>query len=98
MLFAYTDTFANDARLIKSAVSWRGTKPELALTPDFLAAIETPTAFYWGAEDAFGGADQARAVVRAMPDATLEVVEDSGHLPWMDDPDRATHYARQFLQ
>ncbi len=52
-LYTHTDTFVHDADLIKSAVPLWGKKAELTMTPEVLAQIEPPTAFYWGAADTF---------------------------------------------
>jgi pimeloyl-ACP methyl ester carboxylesterase len=85
----HTDTMAYEVAMIASVVRWRGFDERLTLRAEHLAAVTAPTTFLWGADDTFGGAEVARELVAAMPDATLELVPDSGHLPWLDDPARA---------
>jgi 2-hydroxy-6-oxonona-2,4-dienedioate hydrolase len=79
----HTDTMRNDGEMIGSVI------PQIEsvrLTDDLLAQVHVPTLFWWGADDTFGGEDVARHLVRTMPDATVTMVPDAGHLPWLDDP------------
>jgi 2-hydroxy-6-oxonona-2,4-dienedioate hydrolase len=93
----HTDTMANEVAMIASAVRWRGFDERLTLRPAELAAVTTPTAFLWGADDTFGGVEVAEPLAAAMPDATVELVPDSGHLPWLDDPARAAAFVTGHL-
>jgi 2-hydroxy-6-oxonona-2,4-dienedioate hydrolase len=93
----HTDTMEHEVAMIASAVRWRGFDDRLTLRPEVLAAVTAPTAFLWGVDDTFGGADVAEALVAALPDATLEMVPDSGHLPWLDDPARAAAFVAGHL-
>lgn len=60
------------------------------LLPDaVVAAVTCPVRFEWGADDPIGGADVARSFVRRFADAELDLWDDVGHAPWVDDPERA---------
>jgi len=93
----YTDTMENDGNLIGMLVSARGFDPSMAISDEVLGAVKTPTLFLWGADDGFGREDVARDVVGRMPNATLVMMPDSGHLPWMDDPRYTAQATRAFL-
>lgn len=93
----HTDTFRNDGVLIGQAGSLTGWNPDLELTDAFLSTIVTPTLFLWGEDDAFGARDVAMATVGPMPDATLRMIPDSGHLPWLDDAEGLAVDAMKFL-
>lgn len=93
----HTDTMAHEIAMIASAVRWGGFDERLTMTSDLLAAVGTPTAFFWGADDTFGGAEVAEAIVAAMPEATLEMVPEGGHLPWLDEPARAAAFVTAHL-
>ena len=82
----YTDTMRNDGALIGEGGTFGGWRQDLTLTEELLSTIATPTLFLWGEDDAFGSRDVADAMKGAMPDATLRMVPDAGHLPWLDDP------------
>lgn len=93
----HTSTTRNELRLLAQAGSPLGWAPLLLLTEDLLARVETPTYFWWGADDTFGGEKCARRLVEMLPDARLEMVPDAGHLPWLDDPARAARAVGAFL-
>jgi pimeloyl-ACP methyl ester carboxylesterase len=40
----------------------------------------------WGARDPYIPVRFAEAYARALPDAELEVLQDAGHWPWLDQP------------
>ena len=95
----HTDTMANETRMIRSLASVRaGWHPALSLDEGLLGRVATPTHFYWGADDPFGGLDIARQLAASMPAAQLEMVPDAGHLPWLDDPACAAEAIGSFLQ
>lgn len=79
----YTDTLASDFEMLASILR---NAERSRLTRESLAMARVPTLFLWGADDTFGGEAVARDLVRAMPDARLESLPASGHLPWIDDP------------
>lgn len=86
-----TPTRANDQKLFGRI------RPADALSRADLARVSMPASFFWGADDPFGGAEVARALVAAMPNAALELLPASGHLPWLDAPERAAAHVRSFL-
>lgn len=85
-LTKYTNTMRNDFEMIYRARAKEGFKDSYTLGAEVLAKVDTPTHFLWGADDTFGGEDVARWVVNSMPDATVEMIADFGHIPWLDDP------------
>lgn len=93
-----TPTMRNDLHTIGSLVSPTGAvHPALALTNERLGRIDVPTHFFWGADDPFGGVDVAATTSELLGDATLEMVSDAGHLPWLDDPASAAVAVSTFL-
>ncbi len=95
-LARHTDTMRNDGDMI-GWLTRPGTMSRVRLTEELLATVKTPTLFIWGSDDSFGGEDVARIVVSAMPDAGLVMLPDSGHLPWLDFPQRAGELSAEFL-
>ena len=87
----------NDFALIASIGTRSGFREDLALGASDLAKVSTPTHFIWGADDPFGEETVARWIVNAMPDASLDMRPDSGHLPWLDDPSFAARATETFL-
>ena len=68
---------------------WNGFDPALDLTADELADITAPVHIVGGADDPVGGQSVVDALGELLPRATVEVYDDAGHLPWLDEPARA---------
>lgn len=92
-----TDTMRNETAMIARLGSIRGFDRSLTLSPALLGSVCAPTRFLWGEDDTFGGAEVARTTVAHLPNAGLELVPRAGHLPWIDDPDRAAQLTTTFL-
>ncbi|MDP5225703.1 MULTISPECIES: alpha/beta hydrolase [Arthrobacter] len=67
-----------------------------ALRPE-LSRITAPALFLWGRQDPLGPPEAGQALASLMPHARLQVVEDAGHLPWIDQPDVCTEAVTAFL-
>jgi pimeloyl-ACP methyl ester carboxylesterase len=94
----YTDTMEHDGNLIAMAASFRGGfDPAVTFSDEVLSSVTTPTLFLRGEDDSFGGRDVADAVAGPMPNADLEMIEDAGHLPWLDFPAEIGSHTRAFL-
>lgn len=52
-----------------------------------LAAMTTPTLVLWGESDRIVDVDYGRAFAKAIPTATFEVLENTGHMPQIETPD-----------
>lgn len=96
-LMQYTNTQRNEFDMIYGAKSKEGFNQDYALGEETLAHVTTPTHFLWGEDDGFGGEDVARWVIESMPNATLEMIPDSGHLPWLDDVGSIARETARFL-
>lgn len=59
--------------------------------------LEPPALFVWGARDRLVPAGFARHVVDAVPHATSVVLDDCGHVPQFELPDRTHALVRGFL-
>lgn len=94
----HTDTNKNDGELIGEFFSGRGWDQTLKLTDALLAMVQAPTLFLWGENDGFGGHEVADMTVDPMPNAHLEMMEESGHLPWLDFPTEVGRRTRTFLE
>ncbi len=87
-IFRYSDTFGNESRY----------SPDLSPhSPELLARVDVPVHLFWGVDDYFAGEKTARGMAAALPNATLQMVEDAGHAPWLDKPDLAAEAVRAHL-
>jgi pimeloyl-ACP methyl ester carboxylesterase len=69
----------------------RSADPEvLAQAGEHLGAIGAPALVLWGEHDPYIPQRFGAGYAAKLGDATLEVVEDAGHWPWIDRPELAT--------
>jgi len=62
-----------------------------------LAATRLPVLLIWGEGDRLLPVERAREAVRALPAATLAVIEGAGHAPQSEQPDRFNQVLEDFL-
>ncbi|MGI9076143.1 MAG: alpha/beta fold hydrolase [Gemmatimonadaceae bacterium] len=61
-----------------------------------LGALRTPTIVIHGEEDVVP-VESARALVSVLPSASLTVIPEAGHLPFLEAPDRFFEVVEEFL-
>jgi pimeloyl-ACP methyl ester carboxylesterase len=85
----HTDTMKNDAAMICGLGTWLGGfDASLDLDEATLGSIGVPCHILVGTDDPVGSGNEAEHLASLMPDASVEVWPDAGHLPWYDDPAR----------
>ncbi len=65
---------------------------------DRLPSIEVPTLVLVGSHDVYTSPSQSRRIARQMPHAELVEFADSGHLPWLDEPQRFFSVVEDWLE
>ncbi len=80
---------------------WRSARADrttLSLHPE-LVRLRIPSLFIWGEQDRVDPPQPiAVAITERLPNATLMLMSDAGHLPWLDKPDDCAAIVRQFLE
>ncbi len=94
----HTNTMHNEVAMIARGVTRKGFRPEYTIPDEMLQSVATPTLFLWGEDDGFGGPDVAEHAVGLMPNAELQMLAESGHLPWLDFPDEIGAASAEFLR
>jgi pimeloyl-ACP methyl ester carboxylesterase len=75
-----------------------GTRGQLVDARDRLYLAEhMPTLIVWGERDAVLPVDHGYAAQEAVPGSQLEIFEDAGHLPQLDDPGRFIAVVEEFV-
>lgn len=72
----------------------------MAIRPNsepLLRTIRVPALVMVGAEDAITGRGQVEFLARSIPGASMETIEDAGHLPQLERPDAFNRVLREFL-
>ena len=64
---------------------------------DRLAAVRAPTLVIAGRHDVFTSWPQAHRIAAPIPGARVEIFEESGHFPWLEEPERFFPLVARFL-
>lgn len=83
-------------RMLRSGVTLLGMKGSNILL-DRLREMEVPTLVIWGRQDAVLPVAHAHRAVARLPNATLHVFEQCGHLPHMEHRDEFNRLLLEFL-
>jgi pimeloyl-ACP methyl ester carboxylesterase len=63
---------------------------------EMLPQISVPTLVVWGRKDRMIPMSHALEAVQLIPDGRLEIMENAGHFPHLDDPDHFAELIREF--
>ncbi len=83
-------------QVVSSVVDWRGQVVTMADRAYLTAAM--PMCVVWGSDDAVIPVRQARRIAELAPGATVEVVQDAGHFPHKDHPQRFVRILDEFVR
>ena len=92
----HTDTFRSESAN-NPFITLRGLNAEVLLTDEELGRLRSPVLLLWGEEDTNAGETEAEAFAARLPNATLEIVREAGHTPWIDELDLCAEKTRAFL-
>lgn len=93
-----TPTARNDQRLSRGVIRPVGGLDErMLLTDTLLGEVTMPVHLVWGVDDPNGGPVVARQFAERLPNATLELLPETGHAPWVDEPQRCAALLRTLL-
>ncbi|RFU82718.1 alpha/beta fold hydrolase [Streptomyces triticagri] len=85
---------ATDPRGAAAALRGRAERPDHR---DTLAAVRKPVLVVVGADDAYTPVADAEEIRRLVPSAVLSVIEQAGHLPGAEQPERFNAVLLDFL-
>ncbi len=96
-LLRRTETFRNDSMYNPRPFTPRGANDDVMHSPELLSKVSLPVHLFWGTDDLFGNVESAREFAARLPNATLQLVEDAGHAPFMDEPELTAQAVRDHL-
>ncbi|MEQ9443779.1 MAG: alpha/beta hydrolase [Cyclobacteriaceae bacterium] len=83
--------------LLENVLTISGWKKDLYIGGQ-LHQLQVPVRFIWGDQDAFEKPESGLPKASAIPDYQFEVVENAGHGPWLDQPERCVHLIFSMLK
>ncbi|MFN2556418.1 MAG: alpha/beta fold hydrolase [Nitriliruptorales bacterium] len=81
-----TPTMRYERDLVKAIVSGSGFRPGILLRDDEIAHVHQPTLMVYGTADDVGNVDIWQRFVGLLPHGELHLLDQGGHIPWLDDP------------
>jgi 2-hydroxy-6-oxonona-2,4-dienedioate hydrolase len=93
-----TDALKNERGLVRSVVAGRGFQPGITLSENELDAIQAPALMVYGSDDPLGSEKLWSDFTASLPNGSLRLIADSGHLPWYDHPHDVGAHTRTHLQ
>lgn len=62
-----------------------------------LSALNFPVEMIWGAKDTFATVEKGQEIAAAFPNCQFKLIEDAGHMPWIDQPEICARLISQFI-
>ena len=93
-----TPSMRHERDMVRNLVDKQGWRPGLTFDNAELAEIQQPTLYLYGTEDPVGSADIWRGAVDQIPRGELHLLQNFGHMPWLDDPARVASDVEEFLK
>lgn len=81
-----TPSMRHERAMVRTLVGGRHWKPGLTFDDRELGAIEPKVAWAVGSADPIGSIDLWQRVATRMRRAEVTIIDNAGHLPWLDDP------------
>jgi pimeloyl-ACP methyl ester carboxylesterase len=93
---AFSSHHGSRARVAALLENGRRLIPELAEAPFDLVAIDCPVLLVWGTRDRMVPHTGSRALLEALPDTHVELIEGCGHCPQLEATDRLLELLLEF--
>ncbi|MGH9894254.1 MAG: alpha/beta fold hydrolase, partial [bacterium] len=92
-----TDSMRHERDMVRAIVKGGSFRPGLTFTESELAGIKQPTLLVYGTADKTAPVRVWQRLVDVLPHGELHLIEDGGHLPWLDDPAQVGGRIKRFL-
>lgn len=64
---------------------------------DELAKLNFPVEMIWGVNDTFATVDKGKEIAAAFPNCQFQLIDNAGHMPWLDQPTHVAQLISQFI-
>jgi pimeloyl-ACP methyl ester carboxylesterase len=83
--------------MLERVTTLRGWREDLYIG-DQLRELTVPVRCIWGDQDKFESSQRGRRTHSIIPDLNFQIIENAGHCPWLDQPDRCSEMILAILQ
>lgn len=93
-----TDWLVNERDMVRAITDRGGWKPGLTFNADDLSSLSVPLLMIYGTDDPIATLEIWQSFVKRIPEGSLDVIEEAGHLPWFDNPEHVAGLLRDHFQ
>lgn len=93
-----TDWLVNERDMVRAITDRGGWKPGLTFNADDLSSVSVPLLMIYGTDDPIATLEIWQSFVKRIPEGSLDVIEEAGHLPWFDNPEHVAGLLRDHFQ
>jgi pimeloyl-ACP methyl ester carboxylesterase len=93
-----THSMRNERDMVRTMIARGRWRPEITIPADELRQIQALTLFVFGTCDDAGSVDLWGRFAGHLPNGRLMVLNEGGHLPWLDDPEKVGSEVRACLR
>ena len=83
--------------MLENVLDLGGWKKKWSINAE-LSRLTIPVQFIWGDHDAFEGPETGRVKAARIKNHRFDLIENAGHLPWLDQPEICVQKALEFLK
>lgn len=93
----YTNASRYERELVRRVFARKGFQPGITLSKSELDAIQAPTLMIYGNDEPFAK-ERYSEFMASLPNGSISVIPDSGHLSWYDHPEEVSALTRTHLR
>jgi pimeloyl-ACP methyl ester carboxylesterase len=90
-------TMKSFSTLLENALTLKGWKSKYYIA-DKLNQLKIPVGFIWGDKDAFEKPETGKKKAESINDYQFEIVDNAGHCPWLDQPEKCVSLILSMLK
>lgn len=92
-----TESMEHERAMVRAIVDRSRYRDGVTLQDAELAAIRQPTLMVYGTLDSLGDSAMWKRVMQALPEGELAIINDAGHMVWLDEPGGVARTMEGFL-
>ena len=93
-----TNSMHHERAMVRALVEGNSYRPGVTFVESELRAIAHPTLMLYGMADPSGSQAVWNRLIDAMPNGQIQLIDDAGHMVWLDEAGRVAHETASFLR
>lgn len=93
-----TNSMRHERSMVQALVEGNSYRPGVTFVESELRALAHPTLMLYGTADPSGSEAVWRRLIDAMPNGQIQLIDNAGHMVWLDEPGRVARETASFLR